>query len=206
MSDYDVAQQLQAWRSGDAAAVEQLTPVVYNELRRLVRNYLSGEQPEHTLAPTALVIEAYLRLPGQPPPDWRHNDHVVGVAAHLMRQILVEFARRRRSSVEAGFARAGNASGSADEVSLPSALPACVPPESDLVDLDSALQRLEETDAQKARAIELRYFAGLTVEETAMVLEVSVAAVHRELRMAEAWLCRELAPNRQKGLAASASA
>jgi RNA polymerase sigma-70 factor (ECF subfamily) len=202
--DLDITEQLQAWRSGDAAALEQLTPFLYSELRRLARRYLSGERPDHTLTPTALINEAYLRLLGQKQPDWQNRDHFVGVVAHLMRQILVDFARHRRASKRGG---------GCSDVSLDDALPKGVPPEADLVDLDQALLRLEQTDARKARAIELRYFAGLTVEETATVLEVSPATIHRELRMAEAWLCRELSSGRpadsddsDRGLAISARA
>ena len=187
MSDLDITQQLQAWRSGDAAALEQITPVLYNELRRLARRYLSGERPDHTLTPTALINEVYLRLLGQKQPDWQNREHFVGVVAHLMRQILVDFARHRRANKRGG---------GVEEVPLEDALPQGVPAEADLVDLDQVLLRLEQTDARKARAIELRYFAGLTVEETATVLQISPATVHRELRMAEAWLCRELGSGR----------
>jgi RNA polymerase sigma factor (TIGR02999 family) len=199
--DVDITQQLQAWRSGDAAALEQVTPFLYSELRRLAHRYLSGERPDHTLTPTALINEAYLRLLEQKQPDWQNRDHFVGVVAHLMRQVLVDFARHRRAHKRGG--------GVAD-ISLDDALSAGVPPESDLVDLDEALRSLEQTDARKARAIELRYFAGLTVEETAAVLSVSPATIHRELRMAEAWLCRELGAggndNCPVGLAVSARA
>ena len=196
-SDLDITEQLRAWRSGDAAALEQVTPFLYNELRRLARRYLRGERPDHTLTPTALINEAYLRLLGQKQPDWQNRGHFVGVVAHLMRQILVDFARHRRANKRGG--------GCAD-VPLDDALPQGVPPEADLVDLDHALLRLEQTDSRKARAIEMRYFAGLTMEETAEVLQVSAATIHRELRMAEAWLCRELGSGHPVKLAASARA
>ncbi len=198
MSDCDqITEQLQAWRSGDAAALEQLTPYLYNELRRLARRYLSGERPDHTLTPTALINEAYLRLLGQKLPDWQNRQHFVGVVAHLMRQILVDFARHRRANKRGG---------GREDVPLDEAKPQGIPPEADLVDLDQALQRLEQTDARKARVIELRYFAGFTADEAAQVLEVSPATIHRELRMAEAWLCRELGANRPEALKYAAGA
>jgi RNA polymerase sigma factor (TIGR02999 family) len=134
-SDLDITEQLRAWRSGDAAALEQVTPFLYNELRRLARRYLRGERPDHTLTPTALINEAYLRLLGQKQPDWQNRGHFVGVVAHLMRQILVDFARHRRANKRGG--------GCAD-VPLDDALPQGVPPEADLVDLDHALLRLEQ--------------------------------------------------------------
>jgi RNA polymerase sigma factor (TIGR02999 family) len=169
--------------NGDAAAVDRLIPIVYEELRRLAAHYLRDERAAATLQPTALVHEAYLRLVGQNMPDWQSRSHFFGVAAHLMRQILVDHARRHRSQKRG--------SGQA-----PAPLEATVvfaPMKSDdIVALDDALNALAAVDARKAKVIELRFFGGLSVEETARTLNVSVGTIGREQRLAEAWLHREL--------------
>jgi RNA polymerase sigma factor (TIGR02999 family) len=159
-------------KNGDPAAVDRLMPIVYDELRRLAAHYLRDEHAAATLQPTALVHEAYLRLVAQEMPDWESRSHFFGVAAHLMRQILVDHARRRRSQKRGS----GHAPMKSD----------------DIVALDDALTALAAVDARKCKVIELRFFGGLSVEETARALNVSVGTIGREQRMAEAWLHREL--------------
>lgn len=169
------------WANGDEQALERLTPLVYKELRQLAGGYLRRERPDHTLQPTALVHEAYLRLVDQRNPSWQNRAQFFGIAAHLMREVLVDYARRR----DAGKRAAPN-------VSLEEALGLASEQSSDVVALDSALKRLEKIDRRKCRAIELRYFGGFSMDETARALEVSAVTVRRDLRMAEAWLHREM--------------
>jgi RNA polymerase sigma-70 factor, ECF subfamily len=171
------------WKNGDPRAVEQLTPIVYAELRRLAQHYLRDEHAGNTLQPTALVHEAYLRLVAQDMPDWECRSHFFGVAAHLMRQILVDHARQHRSDKRG----AGVAPVSLDEVFVFAAEKG-----NDILALDEALNGLAKVDERKCRVIELRYFGGFSVEETARALNLSIATVGREQRMAEAWLHREL--------------
>lgn len=163
--------------------MDLLTPLVYNELRRLAERYLRNERSAATLQPTALVHEAYLRLVAQSMPDWESRAHFFGVAAHLMRQILVDHARKHRSAKRGG----GIEKMSIDEiVGLGADKPG------DIIALDDALQALQEIDERKAKVIELRFFGGLSVDETAVALGVSPATIGREQRLAEAWLHREL--------------
>jgi len=170
-------------KNGDPEAVDRLMPIVYEELRRLAAHYLRDERAALTLQPTALVHEAYVRLVAQQMPDWESRSHFFGVAAHLMRQILVDHARKRRSQKRGG----GQAPAALDNVV------AFAPSKSDdLVALDEALTALAAVDARKSKVIELRFFGGLSVEETARALNVSVGTIGREQRMAEAWLHREL--------------
>ncbi len=170
-------------KNGDPAAVDGLIPIVYDELRRLAAHYLRDEHAAATLQPTALVHEAYLRLVAQAMPDWESRSHFFGVAAHLMRQILVDHARRRHSQKRGS----GQVPASLDEVV------AFTPGKpDDLVALDDALNALAAVDARKAKVIELRFFGGLSIEETARALNVSVGTIGREQRLAEAWLHREL--------------
>jgi RNA polymerase sigma-70 factor, ECF subfamily len=171
-------------KAGDKGALDHLVPMAYSELRRLADSYLRRERSDHTLQPTALVHEAYMRLVDQEQPDYRNRAHFFGVAAQLMRQILVDHARTRN---------AGKRGGGGEKVPLDS-----VAASSDLrpdafLDLDRALQKLEERDPRKARVIEMRFFGGLTAEETAELLEVSVETVRRDLRLGQAWLQRDLA-------------
>jgi RNA polymerase sigma factor (TIGR02999 family) len=174
-------------KKGDPGALDRLVPIVYDELRRLAARYLRDEHAAATLQPTALVHEAYVRLVAQDTPDWECRSHFFGVAAHLMRQILVDHARRRRSQKRGG---------GAVPVTLDEAL-ALAPQKADsILALDDALTALSAVDERKCRVIELRYFAGLTVEETARALGVSVGTIGREQRLAEAWLHRELAAQR----------
>lgn len=178
-----VTQLLARWKNGDSAAEEVLTPLLYNELHKLARRYLQDERAAATLQPTALVSELYLRLIGQEHPDWQSRSHFFGVAAHRMRQILVEHARKHR---------AGKRGGGVANVELNEML--CFAPgkSAEVLALDDALNALARFDERKAKVIELRFFAGLSVEETAQALDISVATVGREQRMAEAWLKREM--------------
>jgi RNA polymerase sigma factor (TIGR02999 family) len=154
---------------------------VYAELRRLAESYLRRERPGHTLQPTAVVHEAYLRLVEQTPPSWENRSHFYGIAARLMRQILVDHARRKQAGKRAGH-----------KVSLDEVVSLHHERSADLVDLDAALQALETIDARKCRAIELHYFGGLSMEEVAQALNVSPITVRRDLRAGEAWLHREM--------------
>jgi RNA polymerase sigma-70 factor, ECF subfamily len=179
----NVTQLLQDWKNGDEHAIRRLTPIVYNELRRLAARYLRDEHAADTLQPTALVHEAYIRLVAQNMPDWQGRAHFFGVAAHLMRQILVDHARRHHSAK-----RGAGAPGAA----LDEALSFAPARSKDLLALDDALDALAEIDPRKAKIMELRYFAGFSVKEAAQALKISVATVGREQRLAEAWLHREL--------------
>jgi len=178
-----VTQLLIDWKNGNKAALDLLTPLVYGELRRLADHYLRNERAAATLQPTALVHEAYVRLVGQSLPDWESRSHFFGVAAHLMRQILVDHARKRNS------AKRGSG---AEKVSLDKVVSFAPARSRDIEALDDALTALAAIDERKAKVIELRYFGGFSVEETAQALGISVATVGREQRMAEAWLHREV--------------
>jgi RNA polymerase sigma factor (TIGR02999 family) len=177
---------LQQWRQGDAAALELLTPIVYDELRRLASSYLRRERPNHTLQPTALLHEAYVKLANQSNQDWKNRAHFFGVAAHLMRQILVDYARGKK--------RAKRGGGIAN-VQINEAIDAADDRPEILVHLDDALNELAQFDQRKAKVIEMRFFAGMSIEETAEALSISVATVGREQRIAEAWLGRYMNPN-----------
>ncbi|MBL8178062.1 MAG: sigma-70 family RNA polymerase sigma factor [Bryobacterales bacterium] len=176
----DITRLLRDWTgNANPAALEQLTPIVYSELRKLALSYLRRERSDHTLQPTALIHEAYLRLVDQNVPAWRSRSHFFGVAAQLMRQILVDHARARS---------AGKRGGGEARLSLDAGLQYSEERSAELVALDDALTDLAKLDPRKAKVVELRYFGGLSVEETAEALHVSVATVGRELRFAEAWL------------------
>jgi len=181
LATHDVTQLLAQWADGDERALEDLTPLVYKELRRLAASHLRKERKSHTLQPTALVHEAYLRLVGQDNPRWEDRSHFYGVAARLMRQILVEHARRKNAIKRA-----------ARTVSLEDALNFHQDRSRDLVALDNALNALEKLDARKCKAVELRYFGGFSMDEVAQALDVSLVTVRRDLRMAETWLQREM--------------
>jgi RNA polymerase sigma factor (TIGR02999 family) len=176
------------WGQGNEAAREALIPVVYNELRRQARRYLRGERPDHTLESAALVNEAYMRLVRQEAPAWQNRAHFFGVAAQLMRHILVDHARNRLAAK-----RGAGAPRLALDPELAPAQKAGI----DLVALDDALSRLTALDSQQGRLIELRFFGGLSIEETAVVLGVSPATVKREWVTARAWLRRELKRHEQ---------
>jgi RNA polymerase sigma factor (TIGR02999 family) len=171
-------------RQGDRQATDELLPLVYEELRRLADRFLSAEQPGQTLQPTALVHEAYLRLVGPASATWENRAHFFGAAARAIRRILIERARARRS-LRRGE---GQRPLALDEVGDPAALETRL----DLLELDEALERLAGLDAQKARIIELRFFGGLSTEETAEALGLSPSTVTRDWRFARIWLHREL--------------
>jgi RNA polymerase sigma factor (TIGR02999 family) len=181
-SPEEVTQLLRQWQAGDRAALHQLMPIVYHELRRLAAGHLRRERAGHTLQPTALVAEVYLRLVGEGHKDWSGRVDFYAAAARHMRQILVDHARRRRARKRGGGARAVTL----DDGALPIERPG------DLVALDDALEALSRFDERKARTVELHYFGGLTHEEAAAVLGVHVNTVARDLRLARAWLHREL--------------
>jgi RNA polymerase sigma factor (TIGR02999 family) len=174
---------LRQWRGGDGAALDQLMPVVYEELRRLAGRHLQGERPGHTLRATDLVHELYIRLVDADI-EWKDRTHFYAIAARILRRVLVEYARshnrQKRGSGEAPIPL--------DEAVL-------VGPESAAIvlELDDALQRLSEFDARKSDIVQLLFFGGLTYDETAMALDVSPATIHRELKLAKAWLYREMA-------------
>jgi RNA polymerase sigma-70 factor, ECF subfamily len=173
---------LLAWRGGDEAALEQLVPLVHEELRRIARGCMRGERAGHSLQATALVNEAYLRLIGAQQVDWQNRVHFLAVSARLMRRILVDFARSKKYQKRGGGAQA---------VTLDEAL-IIAEPGKDLVALDEALDALAKMDERKAKVVEMRFFGGLTVEETATALGVSPDTVMRDWRLAKAWLLREL--------------
>lgn len=179
----DVTRLLADWSKGDDQALEQLAPLVYDELRRLAGRYLRRERINHTLQSTALVHEAYLRLIDQSRVQWQNRAHFFGVAAQMIRRILVDHARSHQAAKRgSGVAR----------LTLDEALDASAPRDLDLVALDDALETLARLDPQQSRIIELRYFAGMSIEETSEVLGVSPATVKREWASARAWLYREL--------------
>jgi RNA polymerase sigma factor (TIGR02999 family) len=182
-STHEVTQLLIAWSAGDKTALEKLTPLVYQELRRLAKRYMGRENVGHTLQPTALVNEAYLRLVEQKYVQWQNRAQFFGVSAQLMRRILVDMARARQQHKRGGAVR---------QVAFDEALVVSKERGEDLVALDDALQSLAAVDERKSRVVELRFFGGLSVEETAEVLQVSPETVMRDWKMAKVWLHREL--------------
>ena len=182
-SPNEVTELLVAWNKGDEAALGKLTPLIYQELRRLARHYMANEDPRHTLQATALVHEAYLRLIDASRVHWRNRAHFFAVSAQLMRRILVDFARSRRYQKRGGGIR---------QLSLDEALVIGPDQRTDLVALDDALSALAAMDARKAQVVEMRFFGGLSVEETAEALSVSPDTVMRDWKMARVWLLREL--------------
>jgi RNA polymerase sigma-70 factor, ECF subfamily len=179
----DITELLLAWSGGDGEALEKLTPLVYQELRRLAGAYLRRERSNHTLQPTALAHEAYLKLIDQQNVSWQNRAHFFGVAAQLMRRILVDHARARLAEKRGGVDQ---------RFSLDDAIHLSDQRANEVVALDETLKTLAAVDAQKSRVVELKYFGGLTLEEIAEVLGVSRATVIREWRMAKAWLYSEL--------------
>jgi len=179
-----VTQLLFDWKNGDKEALDLLVPLVYRELRRLADHCLGDERAAATTPPTALVHEAYLRLVSQNMPDWESRAHFFGVAAHLMRQVLVDQARRRRTSKRGS---------GAEKISIEDTVSFSSERGRDIEELDDALTALGAFDERKARVIELRFFGGFKVDETAQALGISTATIAREQRMAEAWLYREMA-------------
>ncbi|MCL4781417.1 MAG: sigma-70 family RNA polymerase sigma factor [Bryobacterales bacterium] len=185
MSTLDVTTLLARWSSGDAGALEQLTPIVYDELRRIARRHLARERKDHTLQSTALVHEAYLRLIGGSASEYHNRQHFFAVAAQVIRRVLVDHARA---------VNAAKRGGGAQKILLEDQPEASSPPENvaEVLALHEALERLAAFDQQQERIVELRYFAGLSIEETAEVLGISAATVKRDWVMARAWLAREL--------------
>jgi RNA polymerase sigma factor (TIGR02999 family) len=171
------------WRAGDARALESLIPLVYDELRSLARNYLRQERPDHTLQGTALVHEAYVRLIGHDPPTVESRAHFFGIAARLMREILVDHARAERAAKRGG---------GACTLTLTAAEQVAQPMDADVLRLDDALNELARLDERQSRIVELRFFTGLSLDETAEVMGISAATVSREWTTARAWLHREL--------------
>ena len=182
-STNEITQQLIAWSNGDTAALDKLIPVVYQELRRMAERHLRSESAGHSLQPTALVHEAYLRLIDQKQVDWQNRAHFFGVAAQMMRRILTDHAKAKHRAKRGGPAR---------KVSLDEAANYTQERAAELLALDEALEMLTELDARKSRIVELRYFGGLTVEETAQVLGVSDKTVMRDWNLAKAWLYQQL--------------
>jgi len=179
----DITTLLVAWGRGDEAALEQIIPLVHRELHQIARRCLKGERPGHTLQPTALVNEAYLRLVDVRRVNWNNRTHFLAMSARLMRRVLVDFARSRQYQKRGGGVM---------RVSLDEAQGVSTERGQDLVALDEALTTLSAIDERKARVIEMRFFGGLTAEETAEVLEVSRETVLRDWRLARAWLMQEL--------------
>ena len=170
-------------RNGEQKALDQLIPLVYAELHRIASGYLRGEEAGHILQPTALVHEAYLRLIGQRQPEYQNRSHFFGVAAHVMRQILTDHARKSRAIKRGGMAASVPLD---DALAIANDQPAVV------LALDDALKALQQTDERKAKLLEMRFFGGLTAEESAEAMQLPVKVVRRELRVAQAWLQREL--------------
>ncbi len=177
-----VTELLNAWQAGGQGAVDELIPFVYQELRKLARSYLRNERPDHTLQATALVNEAYLRLMGQKNVQWENRKHFFGIASQLMRRILVDHARKRAAGKRGG----------AEPLVVFDEDKVAPLEQPDLVELDAALDAFAKIDPDQAKLVELRYFTGLTIDETAKVLELSPATVKREWIVAKAWLRREL--------------
>lgn len=180
----NITQLLVSWNNGDQEALAQLTPLVYQELHRLAHGYLAGERQGHMLQTTALVNEAFVRLIDWQQVEWQNRAHFFGVSATLMRHILVQFAREQQAAKRGG---------KAIQVSLSEAAHVATQDTTDLVALDNALNTLEKLDPRQARTVELRFFGGLSLEEVAEVLRVSVSSVRRDWRMAQAWLHHQLA-------------
>jgi len=178
-----VTRLLLQWGDGDDAALDALIPLVHDELRRIARRCMAGERRGHSLQPTALVNEAYLRLVDVQHVNWQNRAHFLAMSARLMRRILVDVARKKR------FQKRG---GGAVRVTLGDAMAVADEPGPDLAAIDDALQALARLDERKARVVELRFFGGLSVEETASVLEMSVQTVMRDWKFARAWLSKEL--------------
>ncbi|MEN3335368.1 MAG: hypothetical protein V7641_4733 [Blastocatellia bacterium] len=184
----EVTRLLKDWGSGDSSALDQLIPIVYDELRAVAARYLRRERQDHTLQPTALVNEAYLRLIDQKQVNWQNRAHFVGVAAQMMRRILVDHAKSH-NRVKRG--------GGAQKVTLDEALALSEKRADDLLELDEALTALAAFDERKSRVVEMKYFGGLSVEETAEVLQVSVITVARDWKLAKAWLYTHINDNGQ---------
>jgi len=181
----ELTQLLIAWSQGDARALEQLTPLVYAELRKIAHRYMNRERAGHTLQTTAVVHEAFLRLLGNPQENWQNRAHFYAIAAQMMRRILVDYARANLRAKRGGETTRV----ALEDIDAPVTEPALDP---DLIALDAALEKLAEIDPRRGRVVELRFFGGLSVEETAHVLQVAPDTVVRDWRVAKAWLFRYL--------------
>jgi len=189
-SAHQITQLLQAWSDGDGSALERLVPLVYQELHRLAHHYMARERPGHTLQTSALLNEAYLRLVDSPKPSWQNRAHFFAVSAQVMRRILVDWARSRQALKRGGEAR---------PLELEEALVVADAPGADLAALDDALKALAALDPRKSQVVELRFFGGLSVEETAEVLKLSSETVLRDWKFAKSWLRRELSKEKAVG-------
>ncbi len=188
MSDaHSVTQLLEQWNSGDREALDKLMPLIYEELRKMAKRYMGQQNPGHTLQTTALIHEAYLRMAKQKEKHFENRAHFFGVAAQAMRHILVDYARARNTTKRGGLAR---------PISLDEAALVTEERAAELVAFDDALKELESLSARQSRVVELRYFGGLSVEETATVLAVSPETVMRDWNMAKTWLHRALSPSK----------
>ncbi len=187
---HDITGLLRAWRGGDDNALARLVPVVYGELRRRARHYMKSERPDHTLQPTALVNEVYLRLVDCKELNWNDRLHFFAVCARQMRHILTDLARARRY---------GKRGGSAQRITLNTSVLIANKAQPDLAELHDALKTLRELDPRKSDVVEMRFFGGLSAKETAQVLNVSVETVMRDWRFAKVWLVRELSRGRPHG-------
>ena len=183
----DVTQLLQAWSEGDQAAFDRLAPIVYSELRRLARRYMARERPDHTLQPTALVHEAYMRLAGLHNLQWKNRVHFFAISAQVMRRVLVDFARSRDRHKRGGSGR---------PVSLDECANLGANSDTSLLALDGALSALGIEDPRKCRVVEMKFFGGLSTDEIAQSLQVSPETVSRDWKLAKLWLLREM--GRQK--------
>lgn len=183
----EITVMLQSWSSGDRSSADQLMPLVYDELRRVAANYARSERPDHTLQPTALVHEAYLRLIDISTVTWQDRAHFFAVASQVMRHILVDHARTK------GRDKRG---GAAQKLSLDEAISFAPAQDIGLLKLDEALDQLKEQDERQAKIVELKFFGGLTIEETGEVMGISRATVKREWTIAKAWLFRQLSTDR----------
>jgi len=181
----ELTQLLIAWSQGDVRALEQLTPLVYAELRKIAHRYMNRERAGHTLQTTAVVHEAFLRLLGNPQENWQNRSHFYAIAAQMMRRILVDYARANLRAKRGGE----TIRVALEDIDAPVTEPALDP---DLIALDAALEKLAEIDPRRGRVVELRFFGGLSVEETAHVLQVAPDTVVRDWRVAKAWLFRYL--------------
>lgn len=179
----DLSVRLRDWQTGDSSALDSITPVIYAELRKIAARSLKRERPNHTLQPTELAHEAFIKLIDVSDIDWQGRAHFFAVASRIVRQVLVDHARAKSSEKRGG---------GAERVELSEALCGCHGPDADLLELDEALEELSKFDERQSRLIELRFFGGLTIEETAVVLETSPATVKREWALARAWLSRRL--------------
>ena len=189
-STFEITGLLRAWSGGDQKALDKLAPLVYAELHRTAHRYMARERPGHTLQTTALVNEVYLRLVDTRGVNWQDRAHFFGICARLMRRVLTDFARSK------GYLKRG---GRSPHVALDEALVVSPKPRADLVALDDALNELSKHDPRKSQVVELRFFGGLTAEETAEVLKVSGETVKRDWELAKVWLLREMRSKRDNG-------